>query len=64
MYKKKHKWGMTITDFDRHIRLLKEHPARGWGHMALPSAGVAQDLVIALTQGHNCLRFVHSVSLI
>lgn len=55
---------MTVTLFDRHIRLQKEHPARGWGHMVLPSAGVALDQVTALVQGHDCLRFVPSVSLV
>lgn len=49
--------------FDRHIRLQKEHPARGWGHMVQPSAGVALDQVPTLAQGHDCLRFVPSVPL-
>lgn len=49
--------------FDRHIRLQKEHQARGWGHMVLPSAGVALEQVTTLWQGHDCLRFVPSVSL-
>lgn len=55
---------MTITVFDRHIRLQKEHPAWGWGHMVLPSAGIALDQVTTLTQGHDCLRFVPFVSLV
>lgn len=53
---------MTVTLSDRHIRLQKEHPARGWGHMVLPSAGVALDQVTTLVQGHDCLRFVPSAS--
>lgn len=46
-------WGgfVTVTNFDRHIRLQKEHPARGWGHMVLPSAGVALDQVTTLARG-------------
>lgn len=46
-------WGgfVTVTNFDRHIRLQKEHPARGWGHMVLPSAGVALDQVTTLAWG-------------
>ena len=54
---------MTLTFFDRHIRLQKEQRAWGWGHMVLPSAGVALEHVIPLCQGHDCLRFVPSVSL-
>lgn len=53
---------MTITVFDRHIRLQKEHPAPGWGHMVLPSAGIALDQVTTLAQGHDCLGFGPSVS--
>lgn len=55
---------MTVTVFDRHIRLQKEHPARGGGHMVPPSAGVAPEQVTTLAQGHNGLRFVPSLSLV
>lgn len=55
--------GKMLIVFDRHIRLQKEHPARGWGHMVQPSAGVALDQVPTLAQGHDCLRFVPSVPL-
>lgn len=55
--------GKMLIVFDRHIRLQKEHPARGWGHMVQPSAGVALDQVPTLAQGHDCLRFGPSVPL-
>lgn len=54
---------VMVTSRDRRIRLQKEHRARGWGHMVLPSAGIAREQVATLRQGHDCLRFVPPVSL-
>ncbi|GAA6099649.1 forkhead box protein P2-like isoform X1 [Tachysurus ichikawai] len=45
-----------VTSRDRRIRLQKEHCARGWGHMVLPSAGIAREQVATLRQGHDGLR--------
>lgn len=54
---------VMVTTRDRRIRLQKEHRARGWGHMVLPSAGIAREQVATLRQGHDCLRFAPPASL-
>lgn len=54
---------VMVTSHDRRIRLQKERHARGWGHMVLPSAGIAQEQVATLWQGHGRLRFVPPASL-
>lgn len=51
-----------VTSPDRRISLQKEHRARGWGHMVLPSAGIAREQVATLRQGHDCLMFVSCAS--
>lgn len=42
---------MILTSFDKHIRLQKEHPSWGSGHMALPSASIAPEQVTVFTKG-------------
>lgn len=54
---------MILTSFDKHIRLWKEHPSWGLGHMVLPSASIAPEQVAVCTKGSRSDSQVHSFGL-
>lgn len=54
---------MILTSFDKHIRLWKEHPSWGLGHMVLPSASIAPEQVALCTKGSRSDSQVHSFGL-